>query len=83
VFKKSGMTPLAKGGQTTAHAGKGSIQAPLSTRNNVQSSGSGSPPAPGQPPATVNNYAKATPAANPTPPVPDGLGSGTWPGIGQ
>ena len=83
------MTPLTKGGQTTSHAGKGSIQAPLSTRNNVSSSGS-NPAQPGAAgtsgggaPPTMNNYAKATPMARPTPPVPDGLGSGTWPGIGQ
>jgi hypothetical protein len=77
------MTPLTKGGSTTAHAGKGSIQAPLSTRNNVKSSGSGMPPAPGQAPPTINNYAKSTPMPGPSAPAPDGLGSGTWPGIGQ
>ena len=83
------MTPLTKGGSTTAHAGKGSIQAPLSTRNNVSSSGSSpaQPGAAGAPgggaPPTMNNYAKSTPMPGPSAPAPDGLGSGTWPGIGQ
>jgi hypothetical protein len=72
------MTPLRKGGQTVNHAGKGSQVMPLSTRNNVSASGSGLPS------AGINNYAKATPMAQPTPPAPDGgLGSGDWPGIGQ
>jgi len=76
MFKKH-MTPLTKGGTTTVHAGKGSQQAPMSARTNVTQSGSNLPS------AGINNYAKATPMANPTPPASDGLGSGTWPGIGQ
>ena len=77
---KKHMVPLTKGGQTTVHAGKGSQQAPMSARNSVTQSGSSAPG------AGMNNYAKATPMANPTPPAPppnDALGSGTWPGIGQ
>ena len=76
---KKHMTPLTKGGQTNVMAGKGSAQAPMSARNSVTQSGSAMPG------AGMNNYAKATPMANPTPPAaPDGgLGSGSWPGIGQ
>jgi hypothetical protein len=77
MFKKH-MVPLSRGGQTIQHAGKGSRVQQLSTRNNVSTSGSDSPY------ADINNYAKATPMAQPTPPAPDGgLGSGDWPGIGQ
>ena len=53
----------------------------MSARNNVTQSGSAAPG------ATIGNYAKATPMANPTPPTSappsNGLGSGTWPGIGE
>jgi len=76
MFKKH-IKALTPGGQTTVHAGKGSKQAPMSARNNVVNSGAM------QPGAGINNYAKATPAAAPTPPAPDGLGTGTWPGIGE
>ena len=77
VFKMH-LKPLSKGGQITKHAGKGSSVQPLkSSRNNVSTSGSDNPM------ADVNNYAKATPMANPTPPATGGLGSGDWPGIGQ
>jgi len=74
MFKKH-MKPLTKGGQTTVHPGKGSTQQPLNAHNNVITSGSSAPN------ATINNYAKATPMANPSPPD-GGLGSGSWPGIG-
>jgi hypothetical protein len=75
---KKHMVPLSKGGQTTVHQGKGSQMQPLTSRNNVSTSGSDNPD------ATIGNYAKATPMAQPTPPAPDGgLGSGDWPGIGQ
>jgi hypothetical protein len=78
---KNQMTALSKGGQKTVHQGKGSQQQPLSTHNNV--SASGSVPKPGQPSPTIGNYAKASPMPGPTPPATTGLGSGTWPGIGQ
>jgi hypothetical protein len=71
----------APGAKKTVHQGKGSQQQPLSTHNNV--SASGSAPKPGQPPPTINNYAKASPMPGPTPPATTGLGSGDWPGIGQ
>lgn len=74
---KKHMTPLTKGGSTTVHAGKGSNQQPLGVHNNVSVSGSAAPS------AGINNYAKATPMANPTPPATSGLGSGTWPGNGM
>ena len=83
---KQHMKPLAKGGATTAHAGKGSQVQPLSARNNISQSGSALPG------AGINNYAKATPMAAPPPaaappsapsPAPPntGLGSGTFPGV--
>ncbi len=75
---KKHLTPLSKGGSVKMHAGKGSSMQPLqSSRNNVSTSGSDNPM------AGINNYAKATPMAAPTPPATNGLGSGDWPGIGQ
>jgi len=75
---KKDLTALTKGGSTAVHKGKTATPPQtLSTHNNVSQSGSA------QPSAGLNNYAKATPAANSTPPATDGLGSGTWPGIGQ
>jgi len=71
------MTPLSKGGQMTRHAGKGSKSVPMGMRHNITQSGAT------QPGANINNYAKATPMPGPAAPSPDGLGSGTWPGIGQ
>ena len=75
VFKNSLTIPGGKKGTATVHQGKGSQQQPLSTHNNVSQSGAAKPG------AGLNQYAKATPAAAPTPPASDGLGSGTWPGI--
>lgn len=80
MFKKD-MKPLTKGGSTTAHAGKGSTQMPMagSARSMVSQSGA---TAPG---ANMNNFAKATPMAQPqaNPQPPDGgLGTGNWGGIG-
>ena len=77
VFKNQ-LTPASKGGSVAVHKGKQATPPQtLSTHNNVSASGSGKPG------AGLNDYAKATPAAQPTPPSSDGLGSGTWPGIGQ
>lgn len=77
---KNQMKPMQVGGSPKGsvhkHAGKGSAVKTLSSHNNVGSSGSGASG------ATLNNYAKATPMAQPAPTV-DGLGSGSWPGIGQ
>lgn len=69
------MTPLSHGGARTVHAGKGSRQAPMAARQAVTQP-------PGAPP-TMNNYAKATPAAapQPMPSANPGLGSGVFPGI--
>jgi hypothetical protein len=76
ALNRNQMTPLTKGGSRTVHAGKGSKQAPMGMRQQITQSGAT------QPGASMNNYAKATPAANPTPAMPPpGLGSGTWGGI--
>jgi len=63
------MTPLSKGGARTVHAGKGSKSAPMAARAEVTQK-------PGTMPPTMNNYAKATPMANP---APQGLGMGIGP----
>lgn len=59
---KHQMTPLTKGGTRTVHAGKGSRQAPLAARDVVTRP-------PGAPLAGINDYAKATPMAQPSPPT--------------
>lgn len=56
MFKKH-MTPLSKGGQTTVHQGKGSQMTGMPDRQQISGLG-----APG---ATMNDYAKASPAAEP------------------
>jgi hypothetical protein len=67
------MTPLSKGGQTTAHKGKGSQQAGMPDRSQINSLAT----QPG-----INNYAKASPMGMPSPgQPPGGLPSGP-PGIG-
>lgn len=72
---KKHMVPLSKGGTTTAHAGKGSMQANMPDRNQIKQLQT--PPTNG-----INNYAKATPMAQ-GPTAPDGnLASGDFPGIG-
>ena len=78
---KKDLTPLSKGGAIHKHAGKGSSMAPMPSRGTIKQL---------QQPATngINNYAKASPMGAPQPspgssPVPDGLGSGSWAGIGQ
>ena len=81
VFKKN-LTPLTKGGTITKHAGKGSQSGTLGKTNNLNPSTTSNS-------QSINDYSKATPMANPTPPATstgggtDGLGSGNWPGIGQ
>jgi hypothetical protein len=71
-INRNQMTPLSKGGARTAHAGKGSKQAPMAARHTVAS--------PAMPAASpmMNNYAKTPPAATP---APQGLGTGNFPGI--
>lgn len=75
MFKKH-MTPLSKGGQTLVHKGKGSQQAGMPDRSSI----SGMASAPGQ---SINNYAKATPMAQPSPSSVPGIGSGDWTGNGM
>lgn len=68
------MTPLSKGGARTVHAGKGSKTAPMAARAAITNAPPGG--------ATLNNYAKATPMANPAPSAPPlGMG-GPMPGLG-
>lgn len=61
-FNRNQMTPLSKGGARTVHAGKGSKQAPMPARAAVTNAPPGS--------AMLNNYAKATPMAQPSPAAP-------------
>lgn len=68
MFKKH-MTPLSKGGQTVAHKGKGSQMAGMPDRKQITGMGS--------PGATMNDYAKASPAPQPAPPMP-GPASGSY-----
>jgi len=74
-FKKN-LTPLSKGGAVHKHAGKGSQTAPMPNRNTLTAL---------QKPATnsINDYAKAAPMPQPTPPDAGGLGSGDWGGNGM
>lgn len=60
MFAKN-MTPLTKGGTRTAHKGKGSQTASMPDRSQIAKLA--------QPGATINDYAKATPMAQPTPPT--------------
>lgn len=59
MFAKN-MTPLTKGGSTKAHKGKGSQQAPMPDRGQIKQLAR-----PGM--SSLNDYAKATPAAQPQP----------------
>ena len=83
MFKKQ--MHAAPGAQKVKNAGKGSQTAPMPNRGQISSLAK-------NPAATMNDYAKATPMAaappTPAPPIPaaapaaQGLGTGTWPGIG-
>ncbi len=64
MFKKD-MTPLTKGGSLVANKGKGGQQAPMPNRGQVS--------ALARPGAGMNDYAKATPMAQPSP-FPEGSG---------
>jgi hypothetical protein len=63
MFKKH-MTPLTKGGARHVHKGKGSQQAPMPDRGQISQLAQ-----PGT--NSINDYAKATPMAQPAP-DPDG-----------
>jgi len=60
AFKKD-LTPLRKGGRIDKHAGKGATEQTLPSRHALNTLTQGDP---GQ--RTMQNYAKATPLANPT-----------------
>lgn len=64
MFKKH-MTPLRKGGQIDTHKGKGASEQTLPSRSALSTLTQGDPGA-----RTMQNYAKATPMANPAP-APD------------
>jgi hypothetical protein len=72
---KKHMVPLSKGGQTTAHKGKGSQMASMPNRSAISQLST----APG---AAINNYAKATPMPQPSPSSAPGIGTGDWSGGG-
>lgn len=74
--KKKNLTSIGKGG-ITKHEGKGSVAQALPHRNAMQTLTGGSI---GD--RTMNQYAKATPMANPQPPSPSLpiQGSGSWDG---
>ncbi len=59
MFKRK-LKPLTKGGQTTQHVGKGSQMASMPARSEIASLAKG-------PMNTMNDYAKATPMAEPSP----------------
>ena len=73
---KKDLTPLSKGGSVVKHKGKGSQMAGMPDRKQISNLGT----APG---ASMNNYAKATPMARPTPDSAPGIGSGDWSGNGM
>jgi len=78
VFKHQ-LTPLTKGGAITKHKGKGSQAAAMPDRGQISQLAK---------PANqnINNYAKATPMAQPQPDAATtgmGLGSGSWAGNGM
>lgn len=79
VFKQD-LTPLKKGGEIHKQKGKGSAAAPMPQRNQLQKLQK-------SPTNTINDYAKATPMAQPQPDPATagtyGLGSGNWAGNGQ
>lgn len=67
-FKKH-LTPLSKKGSIAKHTGKGASEQVLPSRSALSSLTSGDPAA-----RTMNDYAKATPLANPAAASPDILG---------
>jgi hypothetical protein len=68
VFKKH-LTPLSKKGKLSTHAGKGSSAQVLPSRSALSTLTQGDPAS-----RTMNDYAKATPLANPAAGTPDILG---------
>lgn len=68
VFKKN-LTPLRRGGQIHKHMGKGASEQVLPSRHALNTLTQGDPMQ-----RTINNYAKATPMANPDAESPDIFG---------
>lgn len=68
---KKHMVPLSKGGQTVKHQGKGAQSAPMPDRRALTALAAA-------PNASINDYAKATPMAQPSPMPP--VGPGSFPG---
>jgi hypothetical protein len=66
MFGKKQMTPLGKGGARTVHKGKGSQQAPMPDRGQIGQLARG-------PMTSINDYAKATPMAQPEAPTEGGF----------
>lgn len=66
---KKHLTPLRNRGQIDKHVGKGATQQTLPSRHAMQTLTQGDPAD-----RTMNNYAKATPLANPEVDSPDILG---------
>lgn len=75
MFQKH-MVPLTKGGSVKAHKGKGSQMASMPDRGQITGLAKG----PGQ---SLNDYAKATPMAQPSPAAVPGIGNGDWSGNGM
>lgn len=65
MFKKN-LTALHKRGQIDVHQGKGAVEQTLPSRSALSTLTSGDPGA-----RTMNDYAKATPLANPNMSAPD------------
>ena len=72
MINRNQMTPLTQGGARTVHAGKGSMTAPMAARSAVTQAPPGA--------AALNNYAKATPMAQPQPSTPTMGMAGPLPG---
>lgn len=69
MMPKKDMTPIGKKGALHTHVNK------ASDARDLPGAGTGGAP------SSFQDYGKATPMAQPQAPAPDGLGSGSWPGI--
>lgn len=71
MFKKDMTAPHTRGKQGDKH---NSVNKASSARDLPGAATGGGP-------ASFQSYAKATPMAQPQAPAPDGIGTGSWPGI--